>query len=139
MRASTLAHGMARTHEDVETYLLTLARPFELDQGTFVVSSGPDSPPIAIRVEAPVVAVRVDIGAVPADTASHIELFRKLLELNASDLLHAAYGISHGHIVLSAGLELENLDVNELDATLSDIDLALARHVPALRAIARGI
>ncbi len=46
--------------------------------------------------------------------------------------MHASYGLEGGTVVLSAALELENLDMNELEAILSDIDLALARHVPAL-------
>jgi hypothetical protein len=33
---------------------------------------------------------------------------------------------------------LDNLDVNELEATLSDVDLALARHVSELHDIAKA-
>ena len=58
---------MSRTAEDVETYLLQLDRRFELDNGTFLLSSGPSVPPIAIRVAPPIVAVRVLIGATPTD------------------------------------------------------------------------
>jgi len=47
--------------------------------------------------------------------------------------MHVAYGLEGDTIVLSAALELENLDLNELEALLSDVDLALARHVPTLR------
>jgi hypothetical protein len=50
--------------------------------------------------------------------------------------MHASYGIEAGTVVLSAALELENLDMNELEAILSDIDLALARHVPVLHDLA---
>ncbi len=39
-------------------------------------------------------------------------------------------------MVLTGALELENLDLNELEAVLSDIDLALARHVPTLHELA---
>ena len=38
--------------------------------------------------------------------------------------------------VLSSALPLDNLDLNELDATLSDVDLALTRHVPTLHDLA---
>lgn len=127
---------MPRTAEDVETYLLQLDRRFENDAGTYLVSGGPDAPPIAIRIDSPIVAVRVSIGSVPADDAHQTRLFRRLLEYNATDLMHASYGIEAGTIVLSAALELENLDMNELEAILSDIDLALARHVPVLHDLA---
>lgn len=123
---------MPRTVEDVENYLMQLDRRFESDGGTFFIS-GPEGTPIALRVAPPIVAVRVRIGTTPGDEASQLRLYRKLLELNATDLMHVAYGVEGDQVVLSAALELENLDLNELEALLSDVDLALARHVPALR------
>ena len=127
---------MPRTAEDVENYLLQLDRRFENDAGTYVVSggvSGNQTPtPIAVRVAPPVVAIRVKIGAVPEDASHQLRLFKRLLEYNATDLMHISYGVEQGTVVLSAALELENLDLNELEAVLSDVDLALARHVPAL-------
>lgn len=127
---------MPRSVEDVENYLLQLDRRFENDAGTFLVFGDPSAPPIALRVAGPILAVRVDIGKVPKDDAHQASLFRKLLELNASDLMHSSYGIEGDEIVLSAALALENLDLNELDATLSDVELAFARHVSVLREIA---
>ncbi|AUX45275.1 hypothetical protein SOCE26_067560 [Sorangium cellulosum] len=129
---------MPRTAEDVETYLLQLDRRFENDAGTYLVSGGQDAPPIAIRVDPPIVAVRVAIGPTPADDAHQTKLYRRLLEYNATDLMHASYGIEAGTVVLSAALELENLDMNELEAILSDIDLAIARHVPVLHDLAQS-
>src|SRR5262245_48004676 len=110
---------MPRTAEDVENYLLQLDRRFETDKGTFLVTSG-GGVPIAIRVAPPIVAVRVKIGEVPADQAHQAKMFRRLLEYNASDLMHISYGLEGDNVVLSAALELENLDLNELEATLSD-------------------
>jgi len=127
---------MPRTADDVETYLLQLNRRFENDGGTFVLASSHDQPPIAVRVDAPIVAVRVKIGAVPGDEMHQLRLFRRLLEYNATDLMHASYGVENGTVVLAAGLPLDNLDANELEATLSDIDLALARHIPTLHDLA---
>jgi hypothetical protein len=124
---------MPRTVEDVENYLLRLDRRFENDSGTFLISGGPDTPTIAVRVAGPIVAVRVAIGPIPPDAEHQARLFRRLLEFNAEDLMHASYGIENEMVVLSSAHELENLDQNELEATLSDIDLALVRHVPALR------
>jgi hypothetical protein len=128
---------MPRTAEDVENYLLQLDRRFENDGGTYLVTGGAGSTPIAIHVAPPIVAVRVTIGPVPADAEHQRRFFRRLLEYNASDLMHISYGIEGETVVLSAALELENLDINELEATLSDVDLALARHVPTLHEAAR--
>lgn len=102
----------------------------------FLVSSGTDGPPIAVRVVEPIVVVRVDIGTIPEDGGKQQLMMRKLLEYNGSDLVHAAYALEGEQIVLSAGLELEGLDENELAAVLSDIDLALARHVATLHELA---
>jgi hypothetical protein len=121
---------MPRTAEDVENYLLQLDRRFENDGGTFLLQG--TGATIAMRVSPPIVAFRVFIGAVPAEEPQKAALFAKLLEYNATDLMHISYGVDHEQVVLSGALELENLDLNELEAVLSDIDLALARHVPAL-------
>jgi hypothetical protein len=132
---------MPRTAEDVENYLLQLDRRFENDGGTYLFQSAGTT--VAVRVSPPIVAFRVTIGPVPADDASKLHLFEKMLEFNASDLMHVSYGVERvqgdgAHMVLSGALELENLDMNELEAMLSDIDLALARHVPVLRQVARA-
>jgi len=129
---------MPRTAEDVESYLLQLDRRYENDAGTFLVSSGADAPPIAIRVAPPIVAVRVAIGPIPKDNSHQVRLFRRLLEYNATDLMHASYGVEGGDVVLAAALELDNLDKNELEAVLSDMDLALARHIGVLRDAAQA-
>jgi hypothetical protein len=129
---------MPRTAEDVENYLLQLDRRFEDDEGTYLVTGGEGSTPIAIRVAPPIVAIRVVIGPVPEDSAHQTRIFRQLLEYNATDLMHISYGVADGNVVLSAALELENLDINELEATLSDVDLALAQHVPSLYEAAKA-
>ena len=113
-----------------------MGRRFENDHGTYVISGGEGKQPIAIRVVPPIVAVRLAIGPVPTDTEHQVRLFRRLLEYNATDLMHAAYGIEDHTVVLSSALPLENLDLNELDATLSDVELALTRHIPTLHELA---
>jgi hypothetical protein len=52
--------------------------------------------------------------------------------------VHASYGIEDKHVVLSSALELENLDFNEIQATLDEIDLALAQHLALIRETAAG-
>lgn len=123
---------MPRTAEDVENYLLQLDRRFENDGGTYLLA-GSGGTPIALRVSPPIIALRVAIGPAPKDDAHKLRLFTQLLQYNATDLMHVSYGLEDGAVVLSAALELENLDLNELEALLSDVDLALARHVPTLR------
>jgi hypothetical protein len=122
-----------RSVKDIEAYLGRLNRqfhPVEGEPGTFLISSGEQFPPVALRVDPPLVVLRVHIGDVPKGEPA--SLFRTLLQLNAKSLVHSSYGIDEGRIILSAALELENLDFNELEATLDEIDLALAEHVPLL-------
>jgi hypothetical protein len=129
---------MIQSNEDLEGYLLRLERRFErAEDGTYLLSMGADRPLVALRVAAPVLVAQVDIGQAPADDNAGAVLFRKLLVLNATALVHAAYGIEGDKIVLSAALELKNLDLNELEAVLADLDMALANQVPTLREIAK--
>jgi hypothetical protein len=126
---------MPRTYEELEAYLQKLERHFErVDEGTYLIAGAPNQPPIAARVAPPVVLLQVPIGPAPGgETPLVARLFRRLLELNGNDLLHAAYSLEGGEIVLSAALELDNLDLNEIEAVLADMDIALAEHVPSLR------
>jgi hypothetical protein len=126
-----------RSVKDVEAYLDRMGRAYRSAPGateTFLVSAGESYPTIALRVDPPLVVLRVRIGDVPGEP---LEIFRRLLELNASELVHSSYGIEDGAILLSSALELENLDYNELEAALDEIDLALAQQVPALAAISK--
>ena len=125
---------MIQSNQDLEGYLHRLERRFErAEDGTYLISMGADRPLVALRMAPPVLVAQVDIGPAPTEDAAGAALFRKLLVLNATALLHAAYGIEGGTIVLSAALELRNLDLNELEAVLADLDMALANQVPTLR------
>jgi hypothetical protein len=125
---------MIQSNEDLEGYLLRLERRFErAEDGTYLVSMGADRPLVALRVAAPVLVAQVAIGPAPSNDAASEPLFRKLLVLNATALMHAAYGIEGSTIMLSAALQLQNLDLNELEAVLADLDMALANQVPTLR------
>jgi hypothetical protein len=128
-----------RSVKDVEAYLERMNRAYQSAPGTsetFLVSSGENYPPVALRVDPPLVVLRVSIGAVPDEP---LELFRKMLQLNARELVHSSYGVADGHILLSSALELENLDYNELEAALDEIDLALAQQVPELSALSKNV
>jgi hypothetical protein len=130
---------MIQSSEDLESYLARLERPFErVDEGTYVVPMGPSRVLVALRIQAPVLVIRAEIGRVPAAPAASQALFRRLLELNQSSLLYAAYGLEQDRIVLSAALTLESVDLNELEATLADVDLALSGHVSTLHEMVRS-
>ncbi len=126
---------MISSSDDLEAQLSRLERRYErLADGTFVVSLGASQPPVALRLVPPVLVIQVAVGPAPrGDAAVEARLYRKLLELNASALVHSAYGLEGDLIVLASALELSSLDLNELEAVLADIDVALGEHVPVLR------
>lgn len=129
---------MPRTINDVENYLLKLGRKYETDGETLVLRASSEVPPVALRVNAPVLMATAAIGPAPTDAIHERNVYKRLLELNATDLMHASYGLENGQIVLSAALALENLDDNELDAALGDIDLALLQHTAELMKLSRN-
>ena len=127
------------TANDVEAYLRRLDRTFEkVGDDAFLVALGPGQPPAVVKLSPPVLVARVDVADVPKNQPSlEVRLYRRLLELNARDLVYVAFGIDGDRIVLDAALELENLDLNELDGVLANLDLAIAEQVPPLRELVK--
>ena len=130
-----------RSQKDVEAYLGRMNRKFsqlEDQPGTYVISpDDPQLPPIALRVDPPIVLLRVHVGEVPKDGHLHVELYRRLLTLNAKQLVHASFGLEDQNIVLGAALELENLDYNELEVTVDEIDVTLIQQVRNLAELSK--
>jgi hypothetical protein len=121
-----------RNAEDVESYLIRMEAQYEaVAEGMWVVKDvGPDLV-ISLADSLAVFRVKVlDLEKVPSGRRE--DLFRRLLELNAQEMLHGAYGLEQGAIVVTDALQLENLDFNEFQATVDDIGLAVTNHYPEL-------
>jgi hypothetical protein len=130
-----------RSATDVEAYLGKMNRqysPVEDQPGTFLVHGGRNMPPTALRVDPPLVVLRVHVGDIEGTALANGELFQKLLTLNAKALVHTSFGLEDTRIVLVSALELENLDYNELEATLDEIDVTLAQQVPSLAELSKA-
>ena len=124
-----------RSVQDVEAYLEKMNRRFshvDDSASTFLVHSGGNMPPTVLRVDPPLVVLRVHVGDIDGDASSNGELYQKLLTINAKSLVHISFGLEDGKIVLCSALELENLDYNELTAALDEIDVTLAQQVAKL-------
>ncbi|MBX3130493.1 MAG: hypothetical protein KF718_27495 [Polyangiaceae bacterium] len=128
---------MVKNADDLRGLLIQLDRRFDqADDGTFLVSVGAGQAPVALLIAHPVLVAQVGVGPAPkGDTELAAKVFRQLLEHNAIDLLHASYALEGDDIVLSAALELESLDMNELEAVLADIGMAMSSHVSGLKAM----
>ena len=83
-----------------------------------------------------VLLIRMKLMDMPGPEDGKVELYRTLLELNASDVVHGAYGIEEGELIISDTLELETLDFHELRASMESIELAAMSHMERIRSLA---
>ena len=122
-----------RSREDIESYLARADVPYEEvgEDGLWLLHDSSLGENIAIKAAGPLLLFRVKVLEL-AEVQDRAALFGELLRLNASDLVHGAYGISDDAVVLTCALQLENLDYNELQAVLDDFSLALANHYEKL-------
>lgn len=120
------------TREDVESYLLrTGLHHEEIGEGMWLAEAS-NGPGIVIHLSPPLLVFRMKVMDLPQDEPRCASLFRRLLQLNATDLVHAAYALEEGDVILTESLEIENLDFNEFQATIDSFQMALASHLDAL-------
>lgn len=124
------------TKDDIEGFLDRLSHEGssykEVQPGMWVVKPGGALDfDIVASFSPPVVILRVKVMELPKEKKTLAELSRRLLELNASDLVHGSYGIEQNSnsIVLTEALELEHLDYEEFLAAYESMTLALASHL----------
>lgn len=116
-----------KTASDIQNYLIELELPYEEPrEGTWILRELDGLDNLIVTIAGPVLVFRMKLMDVPRTHRE--ELFRTLLELNATEMMHGAYGIEGDNVVISDALELENLDYNEFAATIDDIMLAVASH-----------
>jgi hypothetical protein len=120
--------------EKIESYFIELNVPYERKGDNLWIISDEDRSlqNVAVTLEESVVTITINVMQVPKD--KNEELFKKLLTLNATDLIHGAYAIEGNTIVLIDTLEGETLDLKELQASLDAISLALTQHYKVLAA-----
>lgn len=122
------------TREDIEHFLDRLSADgadySEVGPGLWVVRpSGELGFDVVVHYSPPVVLLRMKVMDLPSDEARSATLSRRLLELNASDLIHGSYGIDGDAIVLTEALELAYLDYEEFLASYESMTLTLASHL----------
>jgi len=85
---------------------------------------------IVVMYVDPLVIIQVQVMDAPK-LNSH-EFYKKLLELNAVDMIHGAYGLDGSKVVIIDTLLYETMDYSEFRAALDAISLALTQHYPIL-------
>ena len=127
------------TREDVEGFLDRLgsdgATYSEVEPGLWLIRpGGPLAFDVVVTHNPPVLLLRVKVMPLPASPDECSALARRLLELNATDLLHGAYGIADDAVVLTEALELAHLDYEEFLAAYESMTLSLTSHMRELAA-----
>jgi len=85
---------------------------------------------VAVLLAEPLVIIRAEVMDAPKENL--LELYTRLLELNASDVIHGAYALENGKIILVNSMEYDTMDYTEFRAVLDSFSLALTQHYPIL-------
>jgi len=123
------------TREDVVNFLNRMELEYEeVDEGMWLAYPGGRNgeTPVVISHAPPLLVFRMKVLDVPRDGDKCAQLYRALLEANASDLVHAAYGLEADDVILTESLEVENLDFNEFQATVDSFGMAMATQMESL-------
>ena len=125
------------TKEDVERFLDRLNAEgvsySEVEPGLWLAKpAGELDFNVVVHYSPPVLLLRVKVMSLPHDQQATATLNRRLLELNATDLVHGSYGIEDESIVMTEALELSHLDYEEFQAAFESITVALASHLREL-------
>jgi hypothetical protein len=117
----------------VESYLQTLGFDYsEVGEHTWLIDDRDKGlQNVVVMAEEPVVVVRVKVMESPTGK-ERSALYEELLRLNATDLVHGAYALDGEDVVLQNTLRTDTMDLEELQATLDAIGLALAQHYQRL-------
>jgi hypothetical protein len=121
--------------EDLESYFIRLGvEAEEVDENMWVLAGEEDSPNVVVTFSPPVILLRLKVFDLPREASDEqlAPLFRKLLQLNATDLVHGSYGIEEGDVALSDALDLETLDFQELRNSYESIAFAATSHMKDL-------
>lgn len=121
------------TNEQIEAYLIETEMPFEqVSEGLWLINDETDNiENIVVYHSEPVVTFRVKLAEAP-DTG-RLELFTRLLQLNAESMVAGAYGLEEESVVIVDTLQSENLDFNEFQASIDAIAMAVREHYEEIR------
>lgn len=121
--------------EVIEGYLIRSGVEYEnVEDGMWIVHDEDETVDnVVITHSPPLVLFRVKLMDLPKAADTQSALFRKLLELNATEMISGAYGLENSAVVASEALQDENLDYNEFQAALDGLTLAITEHYEDLK------
>jgi hypothetical protein len=86
---------------------------------------------IIIRLLEPILVFKIKVMEIPKQEIRE-ELFKTLLEFNASQMIYGAYGVEQGSIVITTTLNLETLDFETFQTAIDELTLTINDHYPQL-------
>jgi hypothetical protein len=123
------------TREDLESFLIRMdVEGHEVDDGMYLIRSRNGGPAVVAHHSPPLLVLRMKVMDLPTGEGKE-ELYRTLLVLNATDVVHGAYGIEENELILSDTLELETLDFLEFQASIESMQLAAASHLERIKTL----
>jgi Putative bacterial sensory transduction regulator len=127
---SVKRRNVMATREDIDHYLIEMGHSHEtLKENMWVIQ---DLTNVVVTLEPPLVVFRAKLMEIPKTNRE--ALFKLLLELNATQMIHGAYGLEDDSVVLIDSLQSENLDYNEFQATVEAFSLAITQDYEKLKA-----
>jgi hypothetical protein len=114
---------------DIEGYLIKMGVTYdEIAANTWMIRDDAEAVDnLVVTLNDPVVLFHVKLLDVPTD-CDRLKLYEELLRLNASEMLHGAYGLQGNAIVATDTLQAENMDFNEFQASVDALNLSITSH-----------
>ena len=118
----------------IEQYLIDMMLTYEqVDSNMWLLEDEDQALQGVVIMQAdPLVVIRAEIMDVPKNNV--LDLYTKLLELNATDIIHGSYALESENkkIILTNTLNYDSMDYEDFRAALESFSLALAEHYPIL-------
>jgi hypothetical protein len=121
-------------NDKVEAFLIECGIPYDfVKEGFWIIHEDDESVDNIVVVHTPpVITFRVKLMELPAEEI-RAELFGHLLKLNATSMVAGASGLEDNAVVIVDSLQSENLDLNEFQASIDGLFMAMREHYPELK------
>ena len=126
------------TESDIESYLIKMGVTYqELGRKTWMISDSEEAVDnLVVTLNDPVIVFHVKLLDIP-DGCDRLSLYEELLKLNASEMLHGAYGLEGNAIVATDTLQAQHLDFNEFQASVDSLNLCITSHYKRLAGLSK--
>ena len=116
----------------IEQYLIDLMFTYQqIDKNLWLLDDVDHSlQGVAVMQAEPLIIIRAVVMDVPKNNL--LELYTTLLELNATDIVHGAYAVENGKVILVDSLIFDTVSYEAFRASLDSFGLALTQHYPIL-------